>query len=437
MTLLRVKSDALLSISVFSILFAATYRDDADLVSMGATGDFSDVAQSPFVGMLKAVAIYAFAIPILAVALGLIKKPQIGRVIGPLTSILSFLVVLLMLRLLPGAPDVSGKMLSTIGVLSLIVILAMCTAGAKRAKEANVVAIAIYKGVFAFAMMHSMVNATLSLTGFGAHKSRFLGTSIHPNFIGVQMACCAVLMLGGLRGGFGRGLLALLGVTAALIALVAAGSRTGLVVFGTGFIVFWGVRGLKLWQAVLLALLTLALSFGVIVSGSSRFDVSMDQYDRGGADTRAEAWTTMWQAVNDSPLIGGGVYPQASESSYLRGWAAIGILYVLSYIAFLLAAVRAALLLPRRSDGSVQTIAFIGVIFALLSGGFFEGYLLDTLSFPIIVLISATISVDSLRLTTRKSRSRSRSRSRVRTEAGNGLRFPAEAEIITRRGAQL
>lgn len=389
---MRIKPTFLLSISLFSILLGTTYRDDASVTQ----GEFFDnIVQSPIIAAIKSVSVFAFSGPVMAILLSMYAKFTMRPVLGWHMMLLTILSVLLMSRLSLDSPELVLKIGAATIMVGLLVPVAMCVAG-RSGKLA--VPEAMYAGALSFASFHALLNVTLAVAGIGFHKDRFLGTTLHPNYIGVQMACCAILAIGGLslQGIWKK--LAILTLASSLSVLVLSGSRTGLIIFGVGLVAYFMVRGLKLWQ--LLAFSAVALTSLSYASMRYTSDIEISQYDRG--NTRAEAWGNMWYSVQKAPLVGNGQLPSDSENSYLRGWSAIGIVYILIYIGVFIALIRACMLFALyRASPRVAT--FSAILAGMLVGAALEGYLLETLSFAMMFFISAALAIDSA-IPTAKSR---------------------------------
>jgi len=383
-----IRPDSLLAASVFAILFAVSYRDDASIIA--GSRFFQDVTQSAHIAALKQYSAVAFGVPAIAAAIILLSGWPARNVLGLMTAWLTALALFIILRVLPTAPEISGKVLISASIFSLVVPAAMCVAGTK---GGGAVAPVVFRGALGFAYLHVALNLAMAFSGQGYHAGRFLGTTAHPNFIGVQLALCAMLMLAGFSGRLPLKIFNALALAAALGALMLTGSRTALVVFGFGASVFWTARGVKLSHVLLVVGVLLLTSLGASAVG---IDMDMTQYDRAnGINTRGGAWTSLWRAVEEAPVAGLGEFPTSSENSYLRGWATIGIVYLVAYLGFVLAVVRCARSLRRVRARARAHHIFLGLLAGLLLGGVLEGFLLDTISPTIFLFLLSALALDA------------------------------------------
>jgi hypothetical protein len=233
------------------------------------------------------------------------------------------------------------------------------------------------------------VNAVALLQGYGysAVGARFYGTSIHPNFMAIQLAISALIFLHELSGkksmilnGFA------LAVTIGLLFLT--GSRTGFVVVCAGAIaaISTSRKSLLTLGLVAAAMLAVYLAYVAYMPASAAFDRG-DQ----GSDTRSDVWLLMMEAFLSSPLSGVGFVSEASENSYLRAFATYGAIHgCLILIAVAQTLVNARRLAQGRNN-KVATL-LLSMASGLAVGAVLEGYLVDVLSFPLAVFFCCAMA---------------------------------------------
>jgi hypothetical protein len=244
---------------------------------------------------------------------------------------------------------------------------------------------------FAFALV--TLNLVMYVIGYGylGRNERFYGSAIHPNFLGVQMAIC-VLVLSHLTV-TARPLLKIFAavfLTGALFLLMQTGSRTALIILGSGFCVgVWpmiGFRGRMLLCATLVALLSI-LSVSGLPDGST-----LGAYGRGGIfDTRSIAWSEMAERIVRRPMLGLGTFAGASENSLMRGWAAFGLPYFLIMLSVIvLGLVSSCRIIAHQERLCPANQIAAGLFCGLVAGSMFEGYLCDNMSVPVLTFIIAS-----------------------------------------------
>ncbi len=225
--------------------------------------------------------------------------------------------------------------------------------------------------------------------GFVPGVSRYFGSSSHPNFIGVQMAvCCAAVIYSSKATSKFTKFINFSFFLMGLFILYISGSRTALVVLlgETLCIILFGRRQ-TYTSIIAIHIFIVAVSILVLFySDSILYLLSSSVYDRGayGGDTRAEAWSGLWNAVMENPITGLGEFPDFSENSLLRGWAAMGIIYPIC-LAVILIAVTASVFNNNDRSTALRLRLNVSIFTGLTVGAIFEGYLVDTLSFPVIV----------------------------------------------------
>ena len=243
------------------------------------------------------------------------------------------------------------------------------------------------------------LNLMFYLGGYGylGQNARFFGTTVHPNFLGVQMAVCGIILLH--LALTGRPMLkpvAIAALAAAVFLLVQSGSRTALVVLAGGFyLCAWRVIGFK---ARLVAGALLLAVVGIVLVSDLAQDNWLEVYSRGGfTDTRSAAWQDLVHRIAQRPVLGLGVFEGASENSLMRGWAAYGLPYFLIMSAMILAGLASRYRASRSAQASSASQLVAGLFFGLILGSMFEGYLCDNMSVGIVtlVIVSSVIGAPS------------------------------------------
>jgi len=224
--------------------------------------------------------------------------------------------------------------------------------------------------------------------GFVLNDLRLFGTTIQPNFLGVQTAIAGIVLFSAIPNGWTYrkiGAVLLLGIDCFL--LIATGSRTGLIILVSGlFLVLWARTRLALRVPVYL--LMLCFFAAAILSQSISVGIFRDtSFYRGeaGIDTRSAAWLEMINSVTENPIWGRGYFSGASENSYMRGWLAYGLVYEMLFLAVVLVLLRSAVRSVRHYGGYCHNDLFFGLVGGLIIGGIFEGYLVDNFSGPLII----------------------------------------------------
>lgn len=248
----------------------------------------------------------------------------------------------------------------------------------------------IYHGILGFSVSMIGLNLFIYVTGYGfvPGMPRMFGTTVHPNFLGVQMAICLVTCLHAFLSGRRLMRVAMLAALASgLIILFNSGSRTGFIMLGIGgTFAYWARSGYSLRSTFALGVLGTLFIFFLVAAATS--DVTDTPFDRGtGAadnNTRAVVWAEMINLIADSPWIGQGHPVGPSENSLLRGWVAYGIGYVISLVVALFSLVAA---LFREATAYREGPLFLGLGVALIIGSMLEGYLVDRFSGPLVLFI--------------------------------------------------
>jgi hypothetical protein len=249
-------------------------------------------------------------------------------------------------------------------------------------------------------MFYIFINFINFISGYGfvPGNSRYFGTATHPNFIGVNLAICNLIIMAGFKNKVP--LLWMLPFVLIGVAMqVASGSRTSFIMLCVGLMAFqYAGFGFKFKLKLLLPAAVLVIFFCVfLIFAPERYFVFFERGETGG-DTRSVAWINMFLTILDNPWFGVGGFVGYSENSYLRVMVAYGIFFGAA-IGLTFLSVAVALY---RVVRNLTKHRFIGVNFslccALLVGGVLEGYLADLWSFPKLIFYFLALSCVSCKL---------------------------------------
>jgi hypothetical protein len=371
---------------VFLLLYIASFKDDS--ATIAASDYWSELTLHPVVQIFKSHSDLAL-VPLAAL---MVSRLLIVRGINLRGFGLSIHLLLLALyasfRSLIYDVSYGDKIFAGFLILALIGVFAVASIssiGVERYRAS------VVSGLVMCSLFLILCNGANALTGYGfvPGNPRMFGTASHPNFLGVQMALAGISIVHGMVNS--RSPYRIIYVVALFIGalvLIFSGSRTGLVMFVCGSALYLfcagqisGYRGMLF--SIFAGAVIVMLLLGDISSGP-------DSFQRGYAsDTRMAAWAYLWDEIERYPVWGKGYFVGFTESSYLRGWATYGIVYVVLLVAgvgrMLVAAARAA----KVDKGSALIFATAS---SLAVGAIFEGYLVDVFSFPLVLffLISTT-----------------------------------------------
>lgn len=369
---------------IFSLLLAAAFKDDTAQITNSEF--WSDLSWHPFVVILKS------NFTILAALNVVIGAFLVVRERSPVFMKITYLLVLAIMyvvatsRAVFADVDHAAKLSVTIAILVWVWIVI----GKSRVLYGTEVSVSLAeKSISAFAIFFVILNLINYASGYGyvPGNPRFFGTSGHPNFIGVQLALCNLLILfrfGRTNGRLTR-ILTSIAFLFGIYLMIITGSRTAIVMFIGGLVVLYGIGGrgrMKLFILPLFLILGLAYSF----VGATSPD-SLDMYGRGEdtTDTRTEAWASMLTDISESPWMGKGVPSGKSENSYLKASKEYGVLYGIILIALVVSRILTLYRFTKTYNGIIYYQGWLTVISALAIGGCFEGFLDDSFSFPLMV----------------------------------------------------
>lgn len=377
-----------LSWATFCLLFASSYKYDVDIF---AASEFMKGFQQPeYILIIKKFAPYALIVlPFFLIAM-VAKNGRLSYPFRRGSLILGLLLIFECLRLIPSDLQYAVQLASAGVVVTVFILIGSYVSGSRNPAD---IPSEICRGVGAFGILHVALNLSIIATGMGFHHGRFLGTTIQPNFIGVQMGLLALFLMGtqyrrwyfnGLR------LAALLG---ALAMLLMSGSRTGLIVFVVSSAGTLFLRGIK-------PIYVLAATIVFAIAINSYFAFSLDaegfnQYDRNNVNTRAESWSYLFSLIDTNVFLGTGRLPNFSENSYLRGWSAVGIIYPLLLGVFIVYTIYNFIRIKLQGSPVPEHAVLCGALIGMLFGAIFEGFLFDSFTFSLYAFVLCALGTEA------------------------------------------
>ena len=230
------------------------------------------------------------------------------------------------------------------------------------------------------------------------NTDRFIGGASNPQFVAVLFGIGLVMVIW-LAANDKRKFLPFYTMLAipSGVALLATGSRTGLLMFLLG-LCFLGVRRFGR-MILILPILGFALMLMVQLANAVGLGLPFDRFISGG-DTRTVAWSTLIRQFMSSPIIGvGQVDAGYSENSYLLAAAAYGIPSIILLIAFVAASCYLLLRTMRACAPwptlNLQCDLILGTFAAYFAGTLVEGYLVGRVN-ATLVLITAMIATTKI-----------------------------------------
>jgi len=376
------------TIFILLLLLSAAFKDDSDAI---ANSEFwSELAVPAWLSIFKnnsdSLMVISGAI---GFALSLRTTPVIFSISRTALALLT-LATLAVFRAIQDYPDAAPKLFLALLISSFIFFVSgrlIARQGAAPFKTATT------KAFVYFATILILTNGFIHILGYGfvPQNPRFFGTAIHPNFIGVQLSICNIIIASRFLA-TPRKAGKLFFFTAVLCLglwlMLSSGSRTSLVIFLTGAAVLTTAGNkyrIKWWMIVMMGIILLA---GIYIASAPTLQMAFYRGE-GGGNTRTEAWATMIEQILEHPWIGHGHYTGQSENSYLRAMSAFGIPYGIGMIAILIACATRLLMqsLLNKSDQASSQHLFLALILAISVGGIFEGYIADSWSLPKLVFI--------------------------------------------------
>jgi hypothetical protein len=180
-----------------------------------------------------------------------------------------------------------------------------------------------------------------------------------------------------------------------LIGLLLTGSRTGVLMALLSFLLFFRQNKKALLQAVVFG--GLFGMFFILLGGQIDlvFDPAFLSKQLLNTDnTRAQVWAAMWRNFNNYPIFGAPLRGDRfgyGENSWLAVASTLGIVGLIPLFLFGINSIMMIFKLNqiaiRNPSYTLPTSVIIAGLSSILVGSFFEGFLLGTLSFPLLVLL--------------------------------------------------
>jgi hypothetical protein len=232
--------------------------------------------------------------------------------------------------------------------------------------------------------------------------NRFIGTTGNPQHAAVLLAvtipCLMFLIQTSRRWSYPK-FLWVITLIAVMYFLVLTGSRTGLLMSATSFLLFYRNNGGAWFRLVLLILIFTALILPFFEPGtfSSSLGIKSSISDRftSPTNTREEVWNGMWNGFMDNIFFGPPL--EGDRIGYgENSWLAIGSnLGLLGFIPMIMMGWESLKLIwqlnqlsRRDSYYFLQASVVISGLGSMLVGSFFENLFMGTISFPQIMFLT-------------------------------------------------
>ncbi|MCB0192830.1 MAG: O-antigen ligase family protein [Anaerolineae bacterium] len=232
------------------------------------------------------------------------------------------------------------------------------------------------------------------------HHGQLLGTTGNPQFAAILLAVTIPSLLflveqpnTGIKAKFfWLGVLAIV-----MLALVLTGSRTGWLMGGITFFLFYRSKFGHLLRLGMLVAIVFAIFFYLFGQNFSSFETTLASAANKlfyGTNSRQEIWSILWRNFLDHPLFGvplrGDRLFGYGENSWLGAAAALGIMGLTPLLLFGVSSGSMILRLYRLSGQTrllfLQSSTVIAGLTSLLIGSIFEPFLLGNVTFSLIAL---------------------------------------------------
>ncbi len=370
-------------------------RDDASMLADSKW--WSTLTQHPLVELIKSNSLLLVAAGVALLALSVVSQRRVTLFIPLAALILLANVGYAGYRSSFESPDLGIKIFT--GALFYLTIILACTNIAYRSGPGTFLNV-ICDSFFFISSAVIFINIFNILTGNGfvTGNPRLFGTTSHPNFLGVQLAIFSIINVMTFFRCSGKMRWLAAGVFACGFGLlVLTGSRTGLLIFVTGvFFSYWARSRFSIQTWLLSAVLAMVFAAVVVllIYGNDSSGAAADPFARQGAqfDTRSGAWGYLWDRIVEDPIWGMGTFGLASENSFLRGWAAFGVLYLVMFSSVALISFFRLRVTCRELGFGSEVCYLFGLFVAILFGSVLEGYLTEVLGVPILFWIILTVT---------------------------------------------
>lgn len=391
------------------VMFSATFRDDAAAIADSEW--WSGLTRHAIVAAAKQYSIYFLAAGGILLLIYILLHRAI--IVSLTSNILIFfsMAVYATIRTSISDPELALKLAA--GMMMQFALF-LTLSNTKNWLDLNSVINRVWTAAFCMAIILLLANSFNILTGNGyvPGNARLFGTSAHPNFLGVQLALLNLFVFA--RGMESKGLphvVSLVILIGLSYLLFKTGSRTGILVLLIGAASYlWSRARFSVVYSFSMGFAILAfiaavwfILYGLQVNGDAG---ALGMFSRGNnqVDTRSEAWLTLIEQIGENFWFGQGAFSITSENSFLRGWAAFGILYALMFLALTIKNVMSAIHLCYTSKCNAQSCLMFSVTAALIVGSILEGYLTEILGLPVLLwfCVTAIVGEDRRPMRTRR-----------------------------------
>lgn len=376
------------TVFVFSVLCVAAFKNDSEnIVGRGWSG----LKMHDWVLTLTRLSPLLLGGAIIASAIELMINKRLRLLKNSAVATLALAIIVSAVRLLEESALMFAK--QSAGLLIFLFVYAYLSMAVARLGSTCVTA-EFHKGAFWAACAVIAVNILNVATGNGyiVNAPRLYGTTVHPNFLGVQLALCLLAVVTFRFKARWKNLVALAPlVVACLYLIVMTGSRTSLVMVATGILcaAFYADMTQSARTIAMVGLLAL-VGYAAALALQPAVDLAIYDRGTGGSDTRTRVWGIMWDSFTENPMFGAGILQQASENSYLRALASFGLLYSIPFLLCVAFTYKRIMSRVRR-DKHRANIFMTCLFFSLLAGGMLEGYLVDTFSLPLVLFFMVVV----------------------------------------------
>jgi len=391
---MKISKLSVTSLFFFLILLAAALKDDLEAIT--SSEYWSELSIHPAISFLKSS---SYVLLIMAGIIGffiIIRTKHLSIRISSASTILLALTLVSGMRATYFDMNAAFKLFQAFA-LTLFIILV----GGRLTSDCGITQIKqkLANAFFIFSATFIVINAMNVAFGYGfaPNNPRFFGTATHPNFIGSQLAICNIIVAARIISSnfarFRQYIASIILLSGGIPALLLTGSRTAFLMFIVGTSVLWlSKRKFKVDIWLLAALLTF---FSLLMFVIFQADIDSAFYrGEGGTNTRSDVWISMINLIIDNPWFGYGYFIENSENSYLRSMIAFGIPFgiALSSVVLLCTVKLFKLSWNNRKFPDKPEHLFFALMLALLMGGIFEGFLIDSWSLPKLTFILLTVA---------------------------------------------
>jgi O-antigen ligase len=226
--------------------------------------------------------------------------------------------------------------------------------------------------------------------------SRMIGTTEHPNFFALICSTLLISIFEALRTKIqliknikiNKLLLIILAVIS-IFSLYFSGSRTGVLLVAFYFILL-AVFLPKGFFNKTISLFLIFVSLIILMQSLDQLTNIENVRITSTVNNRTEAWTDMFNIFLQNPIFGVGLkHVGYSESSYLWSLAATGFIGSIFFYSLVLLLIIYSLKILANDKQKSPALILLPLLFAAIS----EGFLLDSLSFPLFVFLYCALTL--------------------------------------------